>query len=98
MHVVSFRRLREYFLKEPNAKGALKEWFKKTKNAEWKSFSDLKNTFNSADSVGNKRYVINIKGNHYRVVVIILFRIQRVYIRWVGRHKDYNELKSINTL
>ncbi len=90
--------LGNFFLREPNAKGALKEWFNKTKNAEWKSFSGLKNTFNSVDRVGNKRCVINIKGNHYRVVVIILFRIQRVSIRWVGRRKDYNELKSINTL
>ena len=33
----------------------------KTLKAEWKNFADIKATFNSADYVGNDRYVFDIK-------------------------------------
>ncbi|MFH6603654.1 type II toxin-antitoxin system HigB family toxin [Maribacter algicola] len=36
--------------------------------------------------------------NHYRIVAIVLFKIKRVYIRWVGNHKDYSRLKNIDKL
>ena len=98
VHVISFKKLRDYFSKETNAKVALQDWYKRTKKAEWESFADLKNTFNSADNVGNNRYEFNIKGNHYRIVAIVLFKIKRVYIRWVGNHKDYSRLKNIDKL
>ena len=76
----------------------MRDWYKTTKKAEWENFGDLRNTFNSADSVGNDRFVFNIKGNHYRIVAIVLFQVGRVYIRWVGNHKDYNRIKNIDTL
>lgn len=98
MHVVSFKKLKVYFLKETNAKVALQDWYKRASKAQWTSFADLKNTFNSADNVGNNRYVFNIKGNHYRIVAIVLFQVGRVYVRWVGNHKDYNRIKNIDTL
>ncbi|HUH45550.1 MAG TPA: type II toxin-antitoxin system HigB family toxin [Arenibacter sp.] len=85
-------------MKETNAQIALQEWHKVTKKAEWDNFSDLRNTFNSADSVGNDRFVFNIKGNHYRVVAIVIFKVKMVYIRWVGNHKDYSRIKNIDTL
>lgn len=98
VHVISFKKLREYFLKETNAKVALQDWYKKTNKAEWDSFSDLKNTFNSADSVGNGRFVFNVKGNHYRIVAVVRFKFKKVLIRWVGNHKDYSKIKNIDKL
>ncbi len=62
MHIISFRKLREFFEKEPNAKIALQDWFKRTKKAEWTNFNEVKKTFNAVDAVGNSRYVFNIKG------------------------------------
>ncbi|MGK2861786.1 MAG: type II toxin-antitoxin system HigB family toxin [Chitinophagaceae bacterium] len=98
MHVISFKKLREYFAKESNSKTALEDWFKRTKKSEWESFADMKNTFNAADNIGIDRYVFNIKGNHYRIVAIVLFRVKRVYIGWVGNHKDYSRLRNIDKL
>jgi len=34
--------------------------------------------------------VFNIKGNNYRLVVVIKFTIQFVYIRFIGTHKEYD--------
>ncbi len=98
MHIISFKKLREYFEKEANAKVALQDWFKRTKKADWDNYADLKNTFNTADNVGNNRYIFNVKGNHYRIVAIVRFSIKRVFIRWVGNHSDYDKIKDINKL
>jgi mRNA interferase HigB len=98
MHIISFRKLRDYFEKESNAKVGLQDWNKKASKSNWTNFADLKNTFNSADNVGNERIVFNIKGNHYRIVAIVLYKSQIIFIRWVGNHKDYDHLKNIDKL
>jgi mRNA interferase HigB len=98
MHIISFRKLREFFEKDPNSKVALQDWHKSASKADWDNFADIKKTFNSVDSVGNSRFVFNVKGNHYRIVALLLFQIKRVYIRWVGTHKDYEKLNNIDKI
>ena len=98
MRIISFRKLREFFEKDLASKVALQDWFKKASKAEWNYFADMKKTFNSVDSVGNSRYVFNVKGNHYRIIAKILFNYQIIYIRWVGNHKDYDRIKDISNI
>ena len=50
----------------------------------------MKKSFNSVDSVGNDRYVFNIKGNHYRLIALILFKVRTVFIVFIGTHKEYD--------
>lgn len=98
MHIISFRKLREFFEEDSNSKVALQDWYKRASKAEWDDFSDIKKTFNTVDSVGNSRFVFNVKGNHYRIVALVLFQIKRVYVRWVGTHKDYDKIKNIDKI
>ena len=55
-------------------------------------------TFNSVDAVGHQRYVFNIKGNDFRLVVLIQFTPKTVYIRFVGSHKEYDAIKDIKNI
>lgn len=98
MHIISFRKLREYFEKDPNSRVALQDWYKRASKAEWDEFSVVKKTINSVDSVGNSRYVFNVKGNHYRIVAKIAYKAKTVYLRWVGNHREYDKLKNIDQL
>ncbi|MBQ6653587.1 MAG: type II toxin-antitoxin system HigB family toxin [Prevotella sp.] len=98
MRIVAKSTLTNYYAQNPQAKTALEDWYEKTKKAEWTCFADIKKTFNSVDSVGNKRYVFNIKGNDYRLIVIILFTPQRVYIRFVGTHAEYDKITNIQNI
>ena len=98
MRIISKSTLVEYYTKAPQAKTALEEWYEKTKKAEWTCFADIKNTFNSVDAVGNQRYVFNIKGNDYRLIVLIQFTPKTVYIRFVGTHKEYDTIKDIQNI
>jgi mRNA interferase HigB len=95
MRIIAKSTLVAYYTKEPKAQTALEEWYEKTRRANWSCFADIKQTFNSVDAVGNQRYVFNIKGNDFRLIVVIMFTPKTVYIRFVGTHKEYDEIKDI---
>ncbi|MDH6312359.1 mRNA interferase HigB [Parabacteroides sp. PFB2-10] len=96
MRIITFATIREYIRKHAEANISLRDWYSKTKASTWYSLSDIKQTFNSADYVGNDRYVFNIKGNDYRLVAIIIFASQKVYIRFIGTHKEYDRIDCSN--
>ena len=91
MRVIARSKIIDYYSEHPDSQTALEEWFDKTKKADWSSFSDIKSTFNSVDNVGNQHYVFNIKGNHYRLIVVIKFTIKTVLIRFIGTHHEYEK-------
>ena len=94
MRVVSHRKLKEFYetMGHEDARVALERWYDITENALWKTFSDIKTDFSSVDSVGNQRYVFNIRGNKYRLVVVIKFVMGYVFIRFVGTHEEYDKI------
>lgn len=96
MRVIKHRTLVEYYQKHPDAKSAIEEWYKKVSKASWDMYLDIKKDFNSVDSVGNQRFVFNIKGNNYRLVALVQFKIKMVYIRFIGTHKEYDKIDCSN--
>lgn len=92
MRIFTEKTLKEFTEKCPESKTALQEWVAVVKESEWTCFADIKNTFSSVDSVGNQRYVFNIKGNNYRLVAMIKFTIGYVYIRLIGTHNEYDKI------
>lgn len=98
MRVIARKALIDFYSTHNDAEIALEDWYARTSKANWKDFSDLKRSFRSADSVGGKRVVFNIKGNRYRLVAIVLFKIKRVYIRFVGTHEEYDRIEDIKSL
>ena len=96
MVVISRATLNEFAEKYPDSKSALIKWYDETKAADWKNFSEVKKTFNAADYVGNDRYVFDIKGNQYRLVVLIIFKVRTVFILFVGTHVAYDKIDVAN--
>ena len=92
MRVIAKKTLVAFYTRHADAETALEEWYEKTEEAEWNNFSDLKRTFHSADYIGEKRVVFNIKGNDYRLVGIVLFRIKMVYFHFIGTHPEYDRM------
>lgn len=97
MRIIAHRALVLFYRNYSDAETALEEWFAKTNKADWSCFADIKKTFNSVDHVGNQHYVFNIKGNDYRLVAVVKFKIKMVYIRFIGTHKDYDKTDCSNT-
>jgi mRNA interferase HigB len=74
------------------AEAAMADWYAAISNAAWSNFADVKATFNSADYVSNGKIIFDIGGNKYRIVALIGFRNQRVFILFVGTHADYDRI------
>lgn len=48
--------------------------------------------YRSASIVGSSRVVFNIAGNKYRLVVKVNYAYRVIYIRFVGTHRQYDEI------
>jgi len=69
----------------------LKAWYQEANNASWQTPQDIKNCYASASFVG-QRVVFNIGGNKYRLVVWVNFDYATIYTRFVGTHKEYDDI------
>ena len=69
-------------------------WYRETLKADWSSPNEVKAKFSSASILKDGRAVFNIAGNKYRLVVWINYPYRVVYIRFVGTHKQYDEIDA----
>lgn len=96
MHIISRTRLINFWTKHPDSETPLKLWFKKVKQAWWKGINDIKRDFPTADYIGNDRVVFDIKGNKYRLIVLVFFSGHKMFIRFVGTHSEYDKVDAKN--
>lgn len=94
MHIVSRKTLSDYWEKHEIVKEALHAWFAEAENAQWKSPAEIKKRYSSGDPVGDNRFVFNIKGNDYRLVVKIHYNTGVIYIRFIGTHAEYDKINA----
>jgi len=60
----------------------------------WNNANELKSTFGNASIIGLKRVVFNIKGNEYRLIVDIEYKLQIVFVVWFGTHAEYDKIDA----
>ena len=90
MHIISYRRLREFSKKHGDSLAALDNWYKIANKAKWNNLVVVQKVFPQAEAVGNFT-VFNIKGNKYRLIVSIDYEKQLIYIKYVLTHAEYDK-------
>src|SRR5947207_15462736 len=90
MRVISRRRIREFWQVHPRAEVSLRMWYKVVSAASWGNFAELRQSSPAADQVG-RLVVFNIAGNRYRLVALVDYAWQKVFVRWVMDHEEYDE-------
>lgn len=95
MHVISRRILREFCEAHADSCDALYDWYRVATKAEWKNLVEVQAIYPKAEAVGNFT-VFNIKGNNYRLIVDIVYEAQRIYIKYVLTHAEYDKDKWKN--
>jgi mRNA interferase HigB len=94
MHIIFRRTLIEYWHAHPDAERPLRAWFTDAKKATWKSPEDIKQRYANASILPHNRVVFNIKGNTYRLVVIVEYSQGKIFIRFVGSHAEYDKIDA----
>jgi len=89
MHVISLKKLREFWRTWPEAEEPLRAWHRVVEGSTWETYADLREVYAHADQVG-RCTVFNIGGNKFRLVVVIHFNRAKVYVRHVMTHEEYD--------
>jgi mRNA interferase HigB len=92
MRIIAKSALRAFWEKHRDAEIPLKTWYKIVEKSDWSNAHEVKKIYSDASAVGSNRVVFNIKGNHYRIVVYIVFKYRKLFIRFVGTHQQYDRI------
>lgn len=90
MHVISRKKLREFWEIEKQAETPLDNWYRTAKKENWQNIAQVRQFFPHADIFGNC-VVFNIGGNKYRLITKIFFDDKTVLVRFVLTHKEYDK-------
>jgi len=79
----------------PDSEQQLLSWFNDFKKENFNSTNELLARFPKCRSIGMNRYIFNIKGNKYRLIVKINFELQTIWVRFVGTHSEYDKINAL---
>src|SRR5262245_56483901 len=94
MRIIAKKALKAYWTREPAAKTALEAWHAEVKQAQWSTPADVKASYGTASILKDGRVVFNIGGNKHRLVVWINYEFFTVYVRFIGTHREYDEIDA----
>ena len=94
MHVISQKAFRDFAKQHADGDAPLRAWFRMVKNGVFQNLAELKRPFPSVDyvPVGKRAfYVFDIGGNKYRLIAAIHFNVQKLFIRYILTHAEYDK-------
>jgi mRNA interferase HigB len=94
MRIIKKKAVRAQFARYPDVEGPLKAWVADVADADWAGPQDLKQRFPKASILEDNRFVFDIKGNQYRLIVYIFFPARLVYIKFFGTHAEYDKVDA----
>lgn len=98
MRVIAKSRLTKFWESSPkyrDAKKQMTEWYNYCAKSKWSTPHKLKADLRNASILKNNRVVFNLCGNKYKIVVIMDYARYGMLVRFVGTHRDYDEIEDI---
>jgi mRNA interferase HigB len=96
MRIIAVGTLRDFWSHagRGDAEQRLRTWVHIVKAADWSRPTDVKEMFRSADILPNGRVIFDIGGNKYRLVAAVHYRGKRVFVRFIGTHREYDDIDA----
>lgn len=96
MRIIKEKTLFEYckLNRYRNAEMHLRAWILEVRFSDWANSNELKAKYRSASIIGSKRVVFNIKGNDFRLIVDVEYKLKLVFVVWFGTHSEYDKIDS----
>lgn len=94
MHVIAKLAFVEAARKFPQDRKALLEIYRLLKSGKFKTPEELKALFPSLDNFKylDHGYVLDVGGNNLRILAVIYFDGQKLFVRHIVTHKEYDKL------
>lgn len=95
MRVIAKSTLETFWNIHPDSKQPLLAWHDEAAAATWTKPQDIKDMYANASFIGGNRVVFNIKGNDYRLIAGVAYRVGIVYIKFIGTHAEYDKVDAV---
>ena len=96
VHVIKRASIEDFVMLNNQCRSSFQDWLTKVKYADWNKPEDIKDTFGSADLLGNgtNRVIFDIAGNNYRMICQYVFGERQIhlFVCWIGTHAAYSTL------
>lgn len=94
MHVISKKPFLDASKKYPNDRNSIVDIYNVLKKGTFETPQALKGIFSTLDNFKyvDKWWVIDVGGNNLRIIVAILFYSQKVFVKHIVTHAEYDKL------
>jgi mRNA interferase HigB len=75
--------------KHPETLPTLSLWYKAAKKAKWRGLHEVRREYPSADQVGDV-LIFDVLGNNYRLMTRVEYNLQRIYVKALLNHREYD--------
>ncbi len=94
MRIVGRQLLADFVSQHSDAKSWIENWIRDTELSEWKTPQDVKDKYASASFLAKNIVIFNVKGNRYRLEVLLAYATGTVVIRSLETHAEYSKAGS----
>ena len=91
MRIAGREKLDDFVRAHADVRAWIENWIADTEKAQWRTSRDIKNSYASASFLTGNVVIFNVKGNHYRLEVLVAYNTGVVVIRWAGTHAKYTK-------
>ena len=86
--MINRQAVRRMMKEHSDTAAALDAWWKATKAARWRHLGECRRSMATADQVG-RCLIFDILGNSYRLITVVSWRNQRIYVKALFTHREY---------
>jgi mRNA interferase HigB len=92
MRIITWGRVQAFIEKHADSERPLRAWRTQIQSRVYLDPDSILAAFPYASIVNDQRVVFNIRGNHYRLVAAIHYDKQRLFVRGVFTHSEYDRI------
>ena len=90
MDVVGRGVLEDFKRRHPDVQSQVDAWLLEAEEATWSTPHAVTRRYGTASILSDNRVVFNLKGNSYRLLVRIAYRLGKVIVLKAGTHAEYD--------
>jgi mRNA interferase HigB len=89
VNVISRTGLLTLARKHPETLGTVSVWYRTVRKARWHGLHEVRRDYPGADQVGDV-LIFNVLGGNYRLIAKVSYDIQRIYVKALLSHSEYD--------
>lgn len=89
MIIIGKGELDNFKRKHTDARSKVESWMAEVEIADWEKPLDIKQKYPKASFLQNNQVIFDLKGNRYRLLVIVSYKNKTVFIKKAGTHEEY---------